>query len=294
MSMQKIVFASDLSERAGRAGRRAVQLAEAWDATLEAVHVIESDAPGLRALSGSPDREGVFQAAAEQQLQSGTPGHRAQPRVLIGDVIGEVVYAADEGGADLLVVGAHGRQYVRDWILGTTAEQLVCHARTPTLVVRRDSDAPYRRVAVGVDFSDCSRAAFQYARRCFPAAELHLLYVVDTAELDRMRAAGIGDSYIQEQQTRWMDEARADLESFARDEGLGADEVHLEVHAGYPATILLEALGGLGADVVVMGNHGRGRWANMLLGSVAARLLREVSTDLLLVRDDAPGFEDGD
>ncbi|WP_187147869.1 universal stress protein [Halorhodospira halophila] len=291
MSMQKVVFASDLSERAGRAGRRAVQLAEAHDAQLEAVHVIETDSPGLRALSGSPDREGVFQAAAEQQLQSGTPGHRAKPRVLIGDVVGEVVCATDEGDADLLVVGAHGRQYVRDWMLGTTAEQLVCHARTPTLVVRRDSDAPYRRVVVGVDFSECSRAALQIARRWFPAAELYLLYVVDTAELDRMRAAGIGDSYIQEQQTRWMEEARTELEEFARDEELSPDEVHLEVHAGYPATVLLEALGGLGADLVVMGNHGRGRWANMLLGSVASRLLRELSTDLLLVRDDAPGVE---
>ncbi|MFW6380008.1 MAG: universal stress protein [Halorhodospira sp.] len=287
MKMKKIVHASDLSDRAGRAGRRAVQLAELHGAELESVHVIESDAPALRALSSSPDNEAVYQAAAEQQLQASTPGHRATPRVLIGDTVGELVYAADHGGADLLVVGAQGRHHVRDWILGTTADQLICHARTPTLVVRRDSDAPYRRVAVGIDFSECSRAALRAARRWFPDAELHALYVVDNAEIDRMQAAGIGDSFIQQQQGRWLEEGREDLEAFVREEGLSPETIHLEVHAGYPATTLLEALGSLGADLVILGNHGRGRWANVLLGSVAARLLRELSSDLLLVRDDA-------
>ncbi len=288
MSMKKIVHASDLSDRAGRAGRRAVQLAEAHGAELESVHVIETDAPALRALSSSPDHEGVFQAAAEQQLQASTPGHKANPRVLIGDTIGELVYAADHGGADLLVLGAQGRHYVRDWMLGTTAEQLVSHARTPTLVVRRDSDAAYRRVVVSVDFSACSRAALRAARRWFGDAELHLVHVVDNAELDRMQAAGIGDSYIQEQQGRWMEEARDELTAFVQEEGLSPEAVSLEVHAGYPAITVLEAVGSIGADLVVLGNHGRGRWANVLLGSVAARLLREISSDLLLVREDAP------
>ncbi|MFP4130409.1 MAG: universal stress protein [Halorhodospira sp.] len=288
MSMRKIVHASDLSDRAGRAGRRAVQLAEAHGAELESVYVIESDAPALRALSGSPDNEGAFQAAVEQQLQASTPGHKANPRVLIGDTVGELVYAADHGGADLLVMGAQGQQYVRDWLLGTTAEQLVSHARTPTLVVRRDSDATYRRVAVAVDFSACSRAALRAARRWFGDAELHVVHVVDNAELDRMQAAGIGGSYIYQQQGRLMEEGRAEAEAFLREEGLSPEAVSLEVHAGYPASTLLEALGSLGADLVVLGNHGRGRWASVLLGSVAARLLREASGDLLLVREDAP------
>ncbi len=291
MGMHKIVFGSDLSERAAWAGRRAVQLAEAHGAELEAIHVIEEDSPALRALDSSPDTQGVFQAAAEQQLQANTPGHRATPHVLIGDTVGELVHAADHGGADLLVVGAHGQHHVRDWVLGTTTEHLICHATTPTLVVRRDSDAPYRRIAVATDFSDCSRAALRFVRRTLGAdVELHLLHAVDTAEADRMRAAGIGESYIHEQQERWMREAQRELDTFAREEGLSGDEVNLEVHAGYPASILLEALGSLGADLVVLGNHGRGRWSNLLLGSLAARLLRELPTDILLVREEAaPG-----
>ncbi len=285
MTLNKILFASDLSERAERAGHRAAQLAEHHNARLEALHVIETDSPGLRALSSSPNAKGVFQAAAEQQLQASTPGQKAEIRVVIGDILGEIVYAAEHGHVDLLVVGAHGQHHVRDWVLGTTAEQLVSHTPTPTLVVRHPAETPYQRVAVAVDFSECSRQALEAARNWFPEAELYVLHVLDTTDLDRMLAAGIGDSFVQEQQDRLMAEAQQELESFVAGTGAITDQVHMEVHAGYPATVAENVLESLEADLVVLGNHGRGRWANVLLGSVAGRLLRELSSDLLVIRE---------
>ncbi|BAU58454.1 universal stress protein family 4 [Halorhodospira halochloris] len=284
--LNKILFASDLSERAERAGQRAAQLAEQFDAELGAVHVIESSFPGLSpAVSSSPDPVSILSAVAEQRLQESTPGYRATPRVLIGDTVGELVRAADEDNADLLVVGAHGKQQVKEWLLGTTAEQLVRHAETPTLVVRRDSEEPYQKIVMATDFSDCALAALHKAADWFAEAEMHIIHVLETEALDRMRAAGVSEDRVHQHYVKLHKEAQERLNSFVTEAGLAPEAVKLEVHAGHPKTVTVNAIETLDPDLVVLGNHGRGRWGNVLLGSLATRLLHELQTDILMVRD---------
>lgn len=44
---------------------------------------------------------------------------------------------ADEHGADLIVVGSHGRGGMERWLIGSVAERVVRHANTNVYVVRR-------------------------------------------------------------------------------------------------------------------------------------------------------------
>ncbi|HXV50076.1 MAG TPA: universal stress protein, partial [Candidatus Binatia bacterium] len=60
---------------------------------------------------------------------------------------------------------------MKDLLLGTTAERVVRKGDRPVLVVKRAADAPYRRVVVGVDFSEDSRYALELALRLAPQAE---------------------------------------------------------------------------------------------------------------------------
>ena len=48
----------------------------------------------------------------------------------------EIVKMAAEEGADLLVLGTHGRRGVRRLVLGSDAEQVVRTSRVPVLLVR--------------------------------------------------------------------------------------------------------------------------------------------------------------
>ncbi|MBK1734360.1 hypothetical protein CKO15_03480 [Halorhodospira abdelmalekii] len=291
--INKILFASDLSQRAERAGYRAAQLAEQFDAELLAMHVIERDFPGLSSpFSAAPDPTALLSALAEQRLQESTPGRRAVPQVVVGDTVGELVRAADEqdGGVDLVVLGAHGQQHVKEWLLGTTTEHLVRHSTRPTLVVRgAGGERPYQRIAVAVDFSECSREALRCAVAWFPEAEFYVLHVLETEALDRMRAAGVSEDRVDQHYRELFNETQQTLTDFVAEAIDPTAELmhrfHLEVHAGHPATITRGALEGLQPDLVVLGNHGRGRWGNVLLGSLASRLLRELEQDILMVRD---------
>jgi nucleotide-binding universal stress UspA family protein len=58
-----------------------------------------------------------------------------------GKIVLEIVELANEVGADLIVVGSHGRPHLKQWIIGSTAERLIDVARFPVLVA---SHVPFR------------------------------------------------------------------------------------------------------------------------------------------------------
>jgi nucleotide-binding universal stress UspA family protein len=59
-----------------------------------------------------------------------------------GDPRSAIVDEADKWGADLIVVGSHGRTGVKRWLLGSVAQAVVGHAPCSVEVVRRREPAP--------------------------------------------------------------------------------------------------------------------------------------------------------
>jgi nucleotide-binding universal stress UspA family protein len=63
-------------------------------------------------------------------------GVSAETTVREGDPRSVIVDEADEWGADLIVVGSHGRTGVKRWLLGSVAGSIVSHAPCSVEVVR--------------------------------------------------------------------------------------------------------------------------------------------------------------
>ena len=81
-------------------------------------------------------------AAAERDLQGIGLGTSA--RVLHGDPRTELVETARAEGADLLVVGSHGRTGVAKLLMGSVASHVVTHAPCSVMVVKLDGPAALR------------------------------------------------------------------------------------------------------------------------------------------------------
>ncbi len=82
-----------------------------------------------------------MEAAAKSKLErlaGGKPGaqNRYEVHVRIGEPGVEVLRAADELGADLIVMATHGRTGLRRLVLGNLAEIVVREAPCPVLTVR--------------------------------------------------------------------------------------------------------------------------------------------------------------
>jgi nucleotide-binding universal stress UspA family protein len=65
-----------------------------------------------------------------------------------GDVAHAIVRQATRLGADLIVLGTHGRRGLRRVLMGSDAESVLRQARTPVLLVRGpDEQRPRKRIA---------------------------------------------------------------------------------------------------------------------------------------------------
>jgi universal stress protein A len=139
MKAKKIVFPTDFSE-SGQAGlAMATSLARDTGATLVIVHVEEAPL----AYGGGDMYYGVTENLTEQlrtRLETVKPSDPSVPHehhLLQGDPGWEIVQLADEVGADMIVIGTHGRTGLSRMLMGSVAEAVVRRANCPVLTVKQ-------------------------------------------------------------------------------------------------------------------------------------------------------------
>ena len=145
--MGRILVAVDLSESSPLVVGRAVDLCRAMQCELIALHVYDPDvlmqtlADSGMALDQYVD---VLQADLTRIVAAtGVHGLRVRAEVIEGHRVGgAILKAADRIGADVIVVGTHGRTGVWRTLLGSVAEDVLRHATRPVLIV------PLREAAV--------------------------------------------------------------------------------------------------------------------------------------------------
>jgi nucleotide-binding universal stress UspA family protein len=232
---RNILAATDLSAPARHAVARAFRIAAEWRADgagLELVHVISQGAlDALRRLLGiqaasvethilDQARDTLYRLAVDLGQAHGVP---AGIHLSVGAVPSAILDQAEAVDADLLVVGAHGEDYLGHLPLGTTAERLLRRTLRPVLMVRQTPHETYRRVLVPVDFSSWSVPAARLARAVAPNAELILLHAFEAPFESRLRFAGVREEDIDRYRAATRQEAMAELERIAGEAGLAAE-----------------------------------------------------------------------
>jgi len=135
---KKILVAIDGSACGDRALDEAIGIAQACQAELEILHVIEG---GYE----QEVREGLVRAGRKLLAEAQA---RAEARSVVchvvlsdeqevpGDVASLVSQALASSHAQLLVLGTHGRRGLRRLLMGSVAEGMVRHSLVPVLLVR--------------------------------------------------------------------------------------------------------------------------------------------------------------
>jgi nucleotide-binding universal stress UspA family protein len=301
--IRSLLVPTDLSPRANHALVRAAMLAREHGASLRAQHVVAQGADTdtlpeewSRSLLGTaPATEDFRQRTVEAlraRLETLMPGATpAQAQVNTGVPFVEIIRAARSSNADLVVLGAHGGHYLREWLLGTTAERVIRKGDRPVLVVKKPPKGPYRRLLVAVDFSETSKRALALAARVAPKARLTLLNVYDFGLAEPLRAGGTTSEELLQLHRIYEQQRRERLAAFARDAGLDPDKAQLLVRYGYPGIVINAVAAEQRAHLVVVGTQGLSGLRYVLLGSVAEHVLREARCDVLAVHPGVIAFE---
>ena len=280
--MRQILVATDFSERSHRAVRRAVLLARETGARLLVVHVVDDDrdarivevdtAAARVALEGMKD--GLFGGLA------------CEARVTPGDPFDGIVRTARESAADLVVMGAHRRQLLRDIFVGTTIERVARSRVAPVLMVNTEATQPYQRALVGVDFSEHCAYAMRFLRESglVSGGRVTLVHAFDAMAKGSLSYAGVESAKIEQYVGEVGAQARADLDKFLAKHVPGeASSLDVRVAQGHPAAVIPTVARSAQADLVVLATHGLSGLAKFLLGSITEALMRDLDRDVLAV-----------
>ena len=141
---EDILVPTDGSAGASTALEEAIDLAAAFDATVHSLYVVDVASVGPE--TGAVDLvesfeqmgEDVTAAAATRVRDAGVD---ATAHVTTGSPHRSILEYADEHGADLIIMGTHGRTGLERYLLGSVTEKVVRTADVPVLTVRAAESA---------------------------------------------------------------------------------------------------------------------------------------------------------
>ena len=283
---RSILLATDLGARSDRALERAVQLAQDWQSPLVVATVIEAGAGriDLMALRDPPDwyrGEDPEQVAERQLLEAmSAQGVDARFRVERGPPGDRLLEVAEAEGCDLVVAGVARHESLGRAVLGSTVDRLARRSPVPVLVVRGRVQGPYRRMLVASDWSASAEHAMRTAMAMFPQSAITVLHGYEVP------MAGLMDTTREQMLAAVRDQALADGREFiARCQPPGGvGSVSLVVERGDPSLLMRMYASQYPVDLAVVATHGRSALLDVMLGSVAQRLLEDLPLDTLVVR----------
>jgi len=279
--MKTILVGTDFSKRSSQAVRRAVLLAKTAKAEITFLHVVDDDQPGM-ILDAERD---IAYAYLEQESAKilRSDGVTCTNLVILGEPFAGLIDTARGLPADLLVIGPHRRQLLRDIFVGTTAERTIRATETPVLMVNGNSTDSYRHILIATDFSENAREALRTVLGMGICSKLSLLHVYDDIGAGFIAQAGLTDvEVVTRRQVLQQRELRKLREFHDLDPGLDI-QFHVRPMTRPVADTILGVAEAISADLIVLGTRGRTGVARLLLGSVAQEVLGSASQDVLAV-----------
>jgi nucleotide-binding universal stress UspA family protein len=283
----KILLAVDSSAASEIAGQEIASRPWPPGSAVEIVSAIDYCAwnvPELNDALVDSAREAIRAEAA--QLEAA--GVACSSKVLCGDPKISVIDYAAESGADLVVIGSHDASDVTRLLLGSVARAVVRHVPCSVEIVRPRTSRESMKVMIATDGSEYSEQALRSVVgrpwpektefRVVSVAELPAFWFRSPAFLSPTAMADLRAEAMQR-----AEDAVANAEKILADAGFSESGTEAIPYAS-PSEIILNQAAEWGADLIVVGSHGRRGAGRFLLGGVSERIALHAACSVEIVR----------
>jgi len=166
--IKKILYATDLSKNSAYAFRYAMNMAEKYNAEIVILHVIEPIPPQVKHYVSIYVNEAKWEEKikTEQEMAIEQIKKRLQefckresqddPRCLLlvlkilvqpGHPVEEILKAAEEEACEVIILGTHGKGFLKQTFLGSVARSVLDRSRKPVFII----PLPHEDTGLGLD-----------------------------------------------------------------------------------------------------------------------------------------------
>ena len=159
--IKKIIYATDLSKNSSYAFLYAIDMAKRHDAKIVILHAIQPIPPSIYyeaglgievALRRTKEKEQEMDIeeikkhlqgfCKKAETQIGPPCVELVSKILVpvGYPVEEILKTADEEGCDAIILGTHGKGFLKQTFLGSVAGSVLARARKPVFVIPLPSE----------------------------------------------------------------------------------------------------------------------------------------------------------
>jgi nucleotide-binding universal stress UspA family protein len=299
MKITKIAVGVDFSPESDSAVQHAMNIARHVGAEVVLVHVgaildysfsaSETVHPSIKEWETLVHQELADDRRRLEEMRERLRGQGVEVSHLVRDGFADTSLAetASEIGANLLMVGTHGRSGIRRFFLGSISERVVRLSHTNVMVARalNDGQRGYRRILVPTDFSAPAARALELSfDLAAPGARIELVHfwqvpVAASTPYAPFKAAEDALTTVREAMAEAAEQGGQDLLERYR-----SSSVDLTYHAveASPAHGIHDRLAQGDYELVAVGSHGRRGIRRLLLGSVAELTVRHAPCSVLV------------
>ena len=272
--MKTIIVPVDFSEQSEYALKLAASLAKSNEGEIIVLHMLELNYAMISsAESFHPEQMVLLLKAAEKRLEDFLDkpylkGVGITPVIKHYKVFSEGNEVVERHNADLIVMGSHGSDGLRELFFGSNAEKVVRNAEVPVLVVKKDRpDFQVDTFVFACDFREESLEVFREAQKIAGlfGASFRPVYINIP-----------GDNFmstreINEQISRFLNKAKAGLE--------------VDIFNDYSVERgVLAYSEDVGADLIGVPTHGRKGLTHFFMGSIGEDIANHSSIPVLTFR----------
>ena len=301
IELRRILCPVDFSEPSLRALQQASTLARWYQSALTALYVDTALPVGgggdVGAFAVAPTA--VLEAARSTRIVDDLRGFVR--RVVHGsgvdveveearDVADAILRRAVTLGADLIVMGTHGRTGINRWFVGSVAERVLRRAASPVMVVPPHDKVPtstvaFKHILCAIDFSDSSLAALRWALSLAEEADAHLwlLHTIEVPPELRVSAV-VTEDEIDELNASAHADALSRLRSLIPEEAARFCSIETATTTGEAAHTILKFAVEHETDLIVMGAQGHGAVDRFVFGSKTRDVIAGTTCPVLTVR----------
>jgi len=296
---KRIAVGIDFSPESELAARQAMEVARRLGADLVLLHaqlVVELPVVGTEpeeliraALDGHRSRLASELEVSREQLDElrvrlAGQGPEVSQALVEGVADGALGTAARDLGADLLVVGTHGRTGLRWFFLGSVAQHTVRLSPIDVLVARRDGAGRggFKSVLAAIDFSPASIRALDRALDLVaPGGRIDLVHFHSSRPVGAW-TDGVAGYDMRLDQALQAELGRQAESLMAARRSPGGPELAFHYLGEPPAPGIVHLLETRLFDLAVLGSHGRKGFRRAVLGSVAEAVVRRAPCSVLV------------